>query len=151
MFRGVTEINLDAKGRLAVPTRYREELTSTCTGQLVVTINPPGQSLRLYPLPEWEKLQSKLESLPTFDPDVRRLQFLLLGHAADIELDASGRLLLPSLLRDHAQIDKKAVLIGYGKKFELWSDVLWKAQREVYGQELAKLTTTPDVLQSLVL
>lgn len=151
MFRGVTAINLDVKGRLAIPTRYRDEISSICQGQLVVTISTPEQCLRLYPLPEWEEIQQKIESLPSFDADARRIGFLLVGHATDVELDGSGRLLLPPVLRDYAQIDKKAVLIGRGKKFELWSESLWEQQRAIYLEEVAKLTATPSVLQSLVL
>lgn len=154
MFRGVTAINLDVKGRLAVPTRYRDEIASLCAGQLVVTINPlhfESPSLFLYPLPEWEATQNKIESMPSFNVDVRRLQFSLVNHASDVELDGSGRLLLPSFLRDYAQIDKKAVLIGRGKKFELWSDALLEKQRATYKEEMSKLTATPDILQSLVL
>jgi MraZ protein len=151
VFRGVTAINLDTKGRLAVPTRYRDELISSCAGQLVITINTEERCLRLYPLPEWEIIQEKIESLPSFNSDARRIQFLLLGHATDVELDSNGRLLLPTLLRDYAQVDKKAVLIGRGKKFELWSDGLWEAQRARYLDEVAQLTSIPDVLQSLVL
>ena len=124
MFRGVTNINLDAKGRMAMPTRYRERLAEHCAGQMVVTIDTEEHCLLIYPIDEWEVIQRKIEALPSFNPAARRIQRLLIGHATDIDIDGSGRLLLTQPLRDYAQLDKKAVLLGQGKKFELWSEDL---------------------------
>lgn len=91
MFRGVNKINLDAKGRMALPARYRDQIADCCENQLVVTIDTETRCLLLYPLPEWETIEKKIESLPSFNPAARRIQRLLIGHATDLELDASGR------------------------------------------------------------
>jgi MraZ protein len=126
MFRGIAEIHLDPKGRLAIPAKYREVLAELCRGQLVATIDIQDTCLRIYPLPVWQVLESQLEALPSTDPGVRRIQRLLLGYASELELDGNGRVLLPPSLRKYAQLDKKLVLVGQGKKFELWSEDNWQ-------------------------
>lgn len=129
MFRGVNNLNLDAKGRLAIPTRYREPLHTQCDGTLVVTVDP-DHCLLLYPLPEWVEIERKLMKLPALNPSVRRLQRLLVGHATECELDGSGRILLPPPLREFARLDKQVVLVGQGNKFELWEATAWNERRE---------------------
>ncbi|MEH6358221.1 MAG: division/cell wall cluster transcriptional repressor MraZ [Pseudomonadales bacterium] len=151
MFRGVTNINLDAKGRMAMPTRYRERLAEHCGGQMVVTIDPQDHCLLIYPIDEWEVLQRKLEALPTFNKQARRVQRMLIGHATDIDIDGSGRLLLSQPLRDYAQLDKKTVLLGQGKKFELWSEDLWLERRDAYIEDNGSSEELPDELLSLSL
>ena len=105
MFRGATKVTLDDKGRLVMPTRHRERLRERCEGQLVVTVDR-DQCLLIYPLPEWEQIERKLMALPTLQPQARRLQRLMVGHATDIELDAHGRLLLPAELREFAGLHR---------------------------------------------
>jgi MraZ protein len=129
VFRGVTNVTLDAKGRVAVPTRYRERLLERGGNNLVVTVDS-GHILLLYPLPEWEQVEAKLNSLPTTNARARQLQRLLVGHATEVELDGAGRLLLPLPLREFAALDKRVVLIGQGNKFELWDEARWLQQRE---------------------
>lgn len=129
MFRGVATLNLDSKGRLAVPSRYRDALQNQAEGRVVVTADP-SQCLLLFPLPEWEPIEKKLNSLSSFNPQTRSLQRLLVGNAHDLELDASGRILLPAMLRDFAGLEKTVVLVGQGVKFELWSEARWQAQME---------------------
>ena len=129
MFRGVNPLTLDAKGRLAFPTKYRERLLADCGGQLVVTVDRE-RCLLVYPLPEWEEIERRLLRLPTLDRKVRRLQGLLIGHATDVELDGHGRVLLPQVLREIASIERKAVLIGQGNKFELWDEQTWSDRRD---------------------
>lgn len=129
MFRGVHTLNLDAKGRLAIPTRYRDPLQQQGDGSLVVTVDP-DHCLLLYPLPEWVEIERKLMRLPTLNPHVRRLQRLLVGHATECEIDGSGRILLPPPLREFAQLDKRVVLVGQGNKFELWEESTWNERRE---------------------
>jgi len=151
MFRGINPINLDAKGRMAIPSRYREPLSVHCAGEMVVTIDTESRCLLLYPIHEWEEIQQKIEALPSFDKNARRIQRLLLGHATDVEMDANGRLLLSAPLREYAQLEKKIVLLGQGKKFEIWSETLWQKTRDEYlqiGEEEAPL---PVDLQSLSL
>ena len=150
MFRGITAINIDPKGRLAMPTRYREVLQDDCEGQLIITIDTEAQCLLIYPLPEWEVIERKIEALPSFNPAARRIQRLLMGHATEMQVDNSGRILIPPVLRDYAHIDKHVMLVGQGKKFELWSEALWEQQR---AQWLADTNTLdlPDELRSLSL
>lgn len=151
MFRGVHSLNLDAKGRLVMPTRYRQRLIEICNGQLVITVDR-DHCLLLYPLPEWELIEQKLARLPSFNPQARSLQRLLIGHATEVELDGAGRVLLPPLLRDFARLEKTAVLIGQSNKFELWSEALWNERRDAWlaqGGESAQ--PLPSELESLSL
>ncbi len=125
-------MSLDAKGRIVLPARYRERLLESCASQLVVTIDTDQPCLLLYPLPEWETIEEKIEALPSFNPTTRRIQRLLIGHATEVEVDANGRVLLPPPLRDHARLGKKVVLIGQGKKFELWDEALWTERLDAW-------------------
>lgn len=129
MFRGVTQLSLDAKGRLAIPARYRGELTSSCAGHLIVTVDP-SRCLLIYPQPAWEPIEQKLNNLSSFDSKTRNLQRLLVGNASDIEMDAVGRILLPPPLRIFASLSKDVVLVGQGSKFELWDEGQWNMQIE---------------------
>ncbi|EAR59726.1 division/cell wall cluster transcriptional repressor MraZ [Neptuniibacter caesariensis] len=151
MFRGVNQINLDAKGRMAIPARYREKIAECCDGQLVATIDTEERCLLLYPLEEWEEIQAKIESLPSFNPQARRIQRLLIGHATDLDMDGNGRLLLPAPLREYAELDKKIVLLGQGQKFEIWSESRWLSTREEYLQEVEGGMDMPEELQNLSL
>lgn len=151
LFRGVNQINLDAKGRFAMPTRYRERLLDRSEGQLVVTIDPEERCLLIYPLTDWEDIEQKIEALPSFNKAAKRVKRLLIGHATDLELDGSGRVLLPPQLREHAELDKKVVLIGQGKKFELWSEDHWNRSRELWLENEGDDENMPDELLSLSL
>ena len=130
MFRGVTTLSLDTKGRLAVPSRYRDVLLGQGDGRVVVTADP-SKCLLLFPLLEWEPIEKKLNSLSSFNAQSRSLQRLLVGNAADLELDATGRILLPPMLREFAGLDKSVVLVGQGTKFELWNESSWQAQMDL--------------------
>ena len=125
MFCGVQHINMDAKGRLAMPARQREPLHAECGGQIVVTIEPNSPCLVIYPQPEWQRIAQDIQSLPALKPGVKRLQRQLLGYASEFELDSNGRFLLPPALREYAKMDKKLVVVGQGNKFELWAEDLW--------------------------
>ena len=151
MFRGVQHINMDAKGRLAMPARQREPLLSQCAGQIVVTIDTQSACLVVYPLPEWERIERDIQNLPTLKPAVKRFQRLVLGYATDLELDGNGRMLLPQSLREYAQLDKKLVLVGQGNKLELWSEALWLAERERALQDSGPEAELPEELMSLTL
>jgi MraZ protein len=129
MFRGVNGINIDAKGRIVMPTRYRDRLQEVSCGRVVMTIDTEERCLLLYPLTAWEEIESKLAQLPSFNPQARRIQRLLIGHATETELDSHGRILLPPLLRDYAELKKHAMLVGQGKKFELWDEKHWQDRR----------------------
>ena len=138
-----------------MPIRFRDLLMGrsepSINPQLVVTIDTEEPCLLIYPLAEWDLIQRKLEQLPSFNPTARRIQRLLIGHATDLELDANGRILLPALLREYAQLDKKIMLLGQGKKIELWSESLWNARRETYLQANSNTEELPELLHQLSL
>ena len=116
MFRGATSLNLDAKGRLVVPSRHRDALMNQSAGQLVLTAHP-HRCLLLYPQPAWEPIQAKIMSLSSFDRQSSALQRLLVGYAEDMEMDSAGRLLVSPALREFAQLEKSAMLVGQGSHF----------------------------------
>ncbi len=123
-FRGINNLTLDAKGRMAMPSRYRERLLEICGGRIVVTVDR-DHCLLVYPLPEWERIEDQLVNLPSLNKQARLLQRLLIGYATECEIDTQGRILLPAMLREFAGLNKKAVLIGQGKKFEIWDEDAW--------------------------
>ncbi len=132
MFRGVAQLSLDSKGRLAVPARHREALLARSGGRLVITVDA-DKCLLLYPLPDWEPIQQKLMSLSSLNPRIRDLQRRLVGYAEDIEMDAAGRLLISPALRNFAALVKSVVLVGQGNKFELWDREKWEQTLERSG------------------
>jgi len=150
MFRGVNSLTLDGKGRLAIPTRYREALVRDCEGHLVVTVDR-DHCLLLYPLPEWEEIERKLTKLPSLNPQARRLQRLLIGHATECDLDGNGRILLPPPLRTFASLERAVVLIGQGNKFEIWDEQQWNVRRTEWLTEAAAPGALPAELESLSL
>ena len=124
MFRGVTQLCLNGKGRFAVPAKYRDELLSSCNGNLVITVDR-SRCLLIYPQPAWEPIEKKLNSLSSFKPQIRSLQRLIVGNACDVEMDSVGRILVSSPLRQFAELTKDIVLVGQGEKFELWDADKW--------------------------
>ena len=134
MFRGASKVTLDAKGRMAIPTRYRARLEERCDNQLVVTVDR-DYCLLVYPLPEWEEIERRLVRLPTLNRQVRRLQRLMVGYATEVELDGHGRILLSRELREFAGLDRQAMLIGQGNRFELWDETRWTERRDAWLEE----------------
>jgi MraZ protein len=145
MFRGANKLTLDIKGRLAVPTRYRERLQERCGGNLVVTVDK-DQCLLIYPFPDWEDLERKLMKLPSLNPQARRLQRLMVGHATELELDGSGRILLPPSLREYGLLNRDVMLIGQGLRFELWDETRWNERRDEW---LASADSVTDLTAEL--
>lgn len=130
MFRGANTLSLDNKGRLSIPTRYRDVLLSESEGKLVCTVDLHQPCLLLYPLIEWEDVEFKLRQLSSMNPHERRVQRVLLGNAHEVDMDKSGRILVPAQLRQHADLEKSIVLSGQLNKFEMWSEAQWQAQME---------------------
>lgn len=151
MFRGINLIQLDPKGRLTMPTRYRARLQPPTNNQLILTIDTEEHCLLLYPLFEWEIIEQKIQTLPSFHKAARRIQRLLIGHATELELDGNGRLLLPTLLREYANMDKQIMLVGQGKKFELWSEAGWSERRNQWLSEESSEEALPPELESFSL
>ena len=129
MFQGATQLNLDSKGRLAIPSRHRDLLLVECAGQLVMSADADG-CLLLYPQPEWEPIRDKLLKLSALNPRIRALQRRLIGYAEEVLMDAAGRVLISPALRSYASLDKHVMLIGQGNKFELWDEAKWTAQQD---------------------
>ncbi len=129
MYRGATKVTLDAKGRLAIPTRYRERIATRCDGQLVVTLDK-DHCLLVYPLPDWEEIERKLVRLPSLQKRTREMQRIMLGYATEVDVDGAGRILLSRELREVAGLERQAMLIGQGHKFELWNEERWNAIRD---------------------
>ena len=125
MFKGIHNINLDGKGRLTMPTKYRNTISDQSGNNMVVTIDSEEKCLLLYPATIFSNIEKKINDLPSFTKNHRRIQRLIIGHAEDLELDSSGRILLSKPLRAVSEMSKKVTLIGQGDKFEIWSDDIW--------------------------
>lgn len=131
MFFGETAINLDAKGRLAIPVRYRESLKEECENRMVLTYSAfDAGSLWLYLEQEWQRVRDEVMALPSFDADHRSLQRRLVGSATALETDGSGRILLPPSLRDSTGMEKRIVMLGMGKRFEIWNESTLNQKRK---------------------
>lgn len=137
MFQGVNTLNLDAKGRMAIPAKYRDTLAQTCASQMVVTINPNPRDkcLWLYPENEWREIARKVSRLPNMKRQTQLIQRLILGHASEVELDGQGRILLSPELRGYAGLDKRVALVGQVQKFEVWSADTWAENRDSWSAE----------------
>ncbi len=142
---------MDAKGRFAIPSRQREPLLEACDGEIVVTIDTQSTCLSIFPMNVWEQIEQDLQNLPSLNPGVKRFQRLILGYATDIQLDGNGRMLLPPSLRDYAKLEKKLVLVGQGKKLELWSEDLWIQERDKALEDVGAHEPLPDELMNLPL
>lgn len=147
MFQGETAITVDDKGRLAIPTAYRELVVGACANRLVVTYNPFELGcLWLFPHDEWAKVRDQVNALPKVKAAHRDMQMKLVGAATVVEPDSASRILLPASQRSAAGIEKKAVLLGMGNKFELWSEQAHLAKiRQAIGED--EITTDMAALQ----
>lgn len=135
LFRGNTTVNLDEKGRFAIPTRYRGRVQETCACELVATVavNERGVGidgcLWIYPLPAWEELENTIKKLSDLNKKAIKLKRFLIGYAAECEMDSQGRILLPEMLRKFANLDKKMILVGQLNRFELWNEDAWNREQ----------------------
>lgn len=152
MFRGEFSLNLDPKGRLAVPSRYRERLREACAGKLVITISLLERCLAVYPFPHWQEIEDGLKHLPALDPKAQAINHLLIGHATECDLDSHGRILVPQSLREFACLEKQVKMVGQVSKFELWTETAWVSRREELLDQVSSLLDAPSpALQGLVL
>ncbi len=152
MFRGINAVSIDAKGRIAMPVRLRDDLGES-SQRVVMTIDTDERCLLLYPTAIWKAIEEKLADLPSFNPQARRIQRLLVGHATEIDLDSHGRILLPPLLREYAGLDKSVILVGQGRKLECWDEGHWQDMRAKWLAEEANQNAAllPDEVKSLSL
>ena len=116
---------------MAIPTRYRERLVSRCSGELIVTVDT-DRCLLLYPLPDWEELERELVNVPGLNRATRRIVRIMVGYATEVDMDSNGRILVTQELREFAGIEKQGMLVGQGKKFELWDETTWNEKCEVW-------------------
>ena len=138
MFRGISQASIDAKGRLSLPHRFREAL-SLSSPSLVISIDIRDKCLLIYPIQEWELVQKRLETLSNVSQRNRTLQRLLIGHAIDLEMDKSGRILLPNIHRKYALLQNGAAILGQGNKLEVWAEDQWQEQMISWLDEKNKL------------
>jgi len=125
VFRGANSINLDSKGRIAIPAKYRQGIIESAASHLIITCDPYDNCLLLFTLEHWETTESDLQSLSNSKPLHRRLKRIMLSHATEVDMDANGRLLIPNVLRERAKLQKEVMLIGHGKTFQLWDEAHW--------------------------
>ncbi|NLP37505.1 MAG: division/cell wall cluster transcriptional repressor MraZ [Firmicutes bacterium] len=128
MFMGEYQHVLDAKGRMIMPARFREEL-----GERFVITRGLDNCLFVYPLSEWTLLEQKLKTLPFTRSDARAFMRFFFSGAAECELDKQGRILIPNNLRDHAKLKKDVVVIGVSNRVEIWSQEVWDQYSEETG------------------
>jgi MraZ protein len=139
VFQGASALTLDAKGRMSVPSRYREALQGQAEGRVTITKHPDG-CLLLFPRPEWEVFRDKIAALPM---DAHWWRRIFLGNASDVDVDGSGRVLISPELRIAAALDKEVILLGMGKHFEVWD-----AQTYAAKEQAAMAQGMPDALKN---
>jgi len=152
VFRGANSINLDAKGRIAIPARYRDRLADICNGRMVVTKNPyelDTPNLLLFPLHNWEDFEEQVRALPSSKKAYRLFKRVTIGSAKEVDMDSNGRLLLPAELREFANFDKALMLVGQGETFQIWDEAQWKAQEAEDLSTLADESFDADQLPDL--
>lgn len=135
MFAGSHQLTIDEKGRLAIPARYRQELADACNSQLVVT-RGPKPCIEIYPAHEFLRLANDIEAMDNREI-ADSLKEVFIGSACETEIDKQGRVLLPPLLRKHANLNGSAVLMGQIRRFDLWPEDLWT---ERFGSGARSLT-----------
>ena len=124
MFKGISNLNIDTKGRASMPQRYRNIFCIKNKCKLVITADK-DKCLLIYTQNNWNIIEKKLSNLPSYNNEARFIQRLVIGHATESEIDSQGRFLIPNPLREYAGIQKKIILLGQGSKFELWSENIW--------------------------
>lgn len=139
VFQGASALNLDAKGRMSVPSRYRDALRNEANGEVTITKHPDG-CLLLFPRPEWEVFRGKVAALPM---DAHWWRRIFLGNASDVEVDGAGRVLIAQELRQAAGLDREVMLLGMGSHFEIWD-----APTYIAKEQAAMAQGMPDALKN---
>ena len=124
MFKGISNLSIDVKGRASMPQRYRDDFCIKEKCKLVITADK-DKCLLIYTQANWKVIEKKLVKLPSYNNEARFIQRLLIGHATESEIDSQGRFLIPTPLREYAGVKKKIILLGQGNKFELWAEEAW--------------------------
>ena len=128
MFRGCFEHTIDDKGRVSIPSTFRKALIGLQDDRLIVTkfIINSFRCLDVYPLAEWETLEQELTKKPRFEETVYKIESFYLANAHECQVDKQGRILLPPLLREYAEIDKEVMFAAALKKFRIWNKATWE-------------------------
>ncbi len=137
MFRGSFEHSVDSKGRVSVPSKFREIFAERYDGRLVLAMDL-DRCLTAYPLEEWERLEEKIKSLPMMQKEVKDFMRYFFSSASECELDKQGRILIPPALREKAGINKSVMLVGIINKIEIWDSAVWKARKSENGDAIGK-------------
>jgi len=151
VFRGVSSLTMDAKGRVAMPVKYCGELFERAEGKLIVTIDAMQNCLAIYPLDEWQEVECKLCNLPSLNEQASRLQRILISNASDVVLDSAKRILIPSYLRKYADLGKDVILAGQLNRFQLWNEVCWSKTIENDLVEVKNSASWPEELKGISL
>ncbi|QCR31704.1 division/cell wall cluster transcriptional repressor MraZ [Lysinibacillus sp. SGAir0095] len=122
MFMGEYQHSVDAKGRLIVPSKFREDL-----GNTFVITRGLDNCLFGYPMDEWRKLEEKLKELPMTKKDARAFARFFFSGATEVEIDKQGRINIPSTLSTYAKIEKECVVLGVSSKIEIWAKEAWES------------------------
>ncbi len=149
MFKGSHPVTIDAKGRFAIPTSYRQSLIDDCGGRLVVTQHWDG-CLLIYPQPEFQNFNDKLLARGGLDPKVREVQRFFIGPAQDVDMDRQGRLSLSAPLRGLGSLNSKGMLVGMGRLFELWDEQRWNERNADTASSLAAQAASGDLPEALM-
>jgi len=149
VFRGANSINLDSKGRIAIPAKYRPSIIESCRSHLIVTCDPYDNCLLIFTLEHWEITEADLQALSNSKPLHRRLKRIMLSHATEVDMDPSGRVLIPNVLRERLKLKKEAMLIGHGKTFQLWDESHWRELAEEDMQVMSSSELDSDDLPDL--
>lgn len=137
MFRGSFEHSIDAKGRVSVPSKFRDILSERYDGKLVLAMDF-DQCLTAYPLEEWEKIEEKIKGLPMMQKEVKDFMRFVFSTATECELDKQGRILIPPPLRERARINKNVVMVGIINKIEIWDTKAWEARHSQQGDKIGE-------------
>lgn len=151
MFIGTNTVNMDAKGRIAIPAKQRASFHDACANQIVITIDLLEPCLVIYPIKQWEKLLEKLAGFSTTNKNHTRIKRLLISHASEHQIDSHGRVLLPPVLRKHAGLDKQVVLSGLDQTIQIWSEESWNEQIQEDIAALNEGPLTSEELPELIL
>lgn len=138
MFRGRFEHTIDPKGRVSIPSKFREILSTNYDERLIVTNF--DNCLWAYPYAEWQKIEEKVAQLPQFKPEVKALQRVFISAANECPIDKQGRILIPQTLREYAGIEKNSVFVGMTKRIEIWSSERWEKIFSESQEDLKSMT-----------
>jgi MraZ protein len=133
MFRGRFEHTIDSKGRLSIPSKFRDVLAERYDSRLVVTTY--DGCLSAYPHEEWRVLEERVAGLPEFKKETRDFLRFFYSSAADCAIDKLGRILIPQTLREYAKLEKDVVIVGAFKRMEIWSKLRWDAAEALISHE----------------